>query len=73
MKMTDKQYLIELGKHIAQLREKRGWTQQELSTHSGVERSALGRMEIGGVNSGIVNLRKIAKALEISVGELVDL
>ncbi len=71
--MTDKQYLIELGKRIAQLRKSKNWTQEDLSIKSGVERSALARMESGGVNSGVLNLKKISLALKVTIGELVDL
>lgn len=71
--MTDKQYQIELGKRIALLRKNKGWKQEDLSTHSGIERSSLARIEAGGVNSTINKLRQIAKAFNISIGELVDL
>jgi transcriptional regulator with XRE-family HTH domain len=71
--MTDKQYLIALGKRIVQQRKKIGWTQEELAVKSEMDRTALVRVEAGTVNSGIINLKKLAKALEISIGELVDL
>lgn len=71
--MTDKQYQIELGKRIAQLRKNKGWKQDDLSVHSGIERSSLARIEAGGVNSTINKLRQIAKALDVSIAELVDL
>lgn len=69
----DAKYQIALGKKIAKLRKAKGWNQEDFSVQSGIERSSLARLEAGGVNSTINILRQIADALEIRVGELVDL
>lgn len=73
METTDEQYLEELGEKIARERKKRGMTQAEFAFHSGIERSSLARIEVGGVNSTINKLRQIAKALDLEIGELVSL
>lgn len=71
--MEDKKYLIELGEKIAELRKKKGWTQDELAKKLNIQRSSLTRIELGNVNSTINMLRKIAKALEVKTSALIDI
>ncbi len=71
--MDDKKYLIELGKKIAELRKKRGLTQEKFAELHHFDRGSLARIEAGGVNSTINKLRKIATALDVEIGELVTL
>lgn len=71
--MKDEKYLIELGKRIAELRKKKGWTQLEFAEKLNIQRTALTRIELGKVNSTINMLRKIAKALDVKMIELLDI
>lgn len=55
-----------IGELIATLRERRGWTQQDLAHEIGVAVSSVSRWERG-LHQGMgPNVRKLAKALEVS-------
>lgn len=71
--MDDKEFLIKLGNKIVELRTEKGLRQIDLSDLIGIEDSALRRIEKGRVNSSINMLRKIAKALNVSISDLVKL
>lgn len=71
--MSDKEYLIKLGLKIVHIRKEQNLRQIDLSDLIGIEDSALRRIEKGKVNSSINMLRKIAKALNISIDQLVKL
>lgn len=69
--MKDDKFLKLLGKRIAQLRKQKGFTQVLFSETSGIERSALARIESGGINSSILKLKQIATALGVELSELM--
>lgn len=71
--MDDKEFLIKLGNKIVELRTEKGLRQIDLSDLIGIEDSALRRIEKGRVNSSINMLRKIAKALNVNISDLVKL
>jgi transcriptional regulator with XRE-family HTH domain len=60
-----------LSKRLKQLRAKRGLTQAVLAQRAGVTLSYIGRLEIGRHDPQLSTLRKLAKALKITVAELV--
>ncbi len=59
-----------LGRRIRMLREAKGFSQETFAHHAGLERSYYGRIERGEINVTARNLIKIAKTLDVSVGEL---
>lgn len=59
-----------IGDKIRVLREKRDWTQTDLAEASGLPQSHISRLEAGKHSPSNVTLKKIAKALRISVHEL---
>jgi transcriptional regulator with XRE-family HTH domain len=61
-----------LAKRLKQLRAERGLTQAALANRAGVTVSYVGRLEIGKHDPQLSSLRKLAKALKITVGELVQ-
>lgn len=69
--MTEKIFLKNLGKKIADLRKSKGFTQLEFSEKVGIPRTSLTRIELGNTNCTICMLRKIADELNISLEELV--
>lgn len=71
--MDDKEFLIKLGNKIVELRTEKGLRQIDLSDLIGIEDSALRRIEKGRVNSSINMLRKIAKALNTPIEQLVNI
>ena len=61
-----------LGHRIRALRTHKGISQQELSYRSGIDRTYIAQVESGKRNIAIVNIQKIAQALEISLKELFN-
>ena len=61
-----------LGDRVKELRQKRGWTLDELSGACGVSRSMLSQIERNGVNPTVAVALRIAQAFGIALGTLVD-
>lgn len=68
--MEDQEFLEKLGQRIAQLRKEKGWTQVEFARKLGIQRTALARIETGGVNTTIKLLNKIAVNLNEKLSQL---
>jgi len=62
-----------IGKRIIELREKKGWNQSELARASGKDRQAIEKLENGRVNPTLYTLYEVAEALDVAIGQLVDL
>lgn len=58
------------GKRLAVLRKLKGWSQEQLALESGIARSYLGGVERGQRNIALVNIYKLATALEVEASEL---
>ncbi len=54
------------------LRAKRGWTQKQLATRAGISHGYLARLELGMQDPTLTILEKLARALRLTVGKLVD-
>lgn len=61
-----------LARSLQQLRELRGWTQQQLSKLSGVPRPTVANLESGSANPTLSVLTRIASALQVTLDELVS-
>lgn len=64
--------LITLGLVIQQLRAARGLSVAALAEEAGMHRNYLSSVEAGERNVSIMNLRRIAHALGMTLSELVD-
>lgn len=62
--------LIVLGKRIRELRAERGYSQESFAAEVGLDRSYMGSVERGERNVAALNLIRIAKALQVQIGEL---
>ena len=60
-----------LGKHVAQLRQRAGMTQEELAKRSGVSRATINRIEKGRMYTRTSTLQRIAKALKSDLAGLL--
>lgn len=60
-----------LGQRVRQIREKRGWSQEELAHRSGLARSFTGAIERGEKDIRISTLLKLARTFEISLQQLI--
>jgi transcriptional regulator with XRE-family HTH domain len=70
--IKDDKFLMLLGKRIKELRLSKNLSQLELAVEMDNYAEQIGRIERGKHNVSICTLRKIAKALNISLSELLD-
>ncbi len=61
------------GARIRQLRNDRGWSQEELADRAGLHRTYIGSVERGEQNLSLVNIERLAATLGISLAELFAL
>ena len=62
--------LVAVGQQIKRLRIESGYKQKEVARRAGLDRSYVGGVERGRRNPGLVNVIRIAAALDVEVGEL---
>jgi transcriptional regulator with XRE-family HTH domain len=63
---------LHFGRNLASQRKRAGLSQEELAERAGLHRTAISLSETGKRNPRLDTLVKLAKALGISVGVLVD-
>jgi transcriptional regulator with XRE-family HTH domain len=56
---------------LRQLREERGWSQEQLAAQAGLNRSYLGEVERGRAMPTLTTVTKLASALEIRLSSLM--
>jgi transcriptional regulator with XRE-family HTH domain len=62
---------VRLGRRIRLLREKRGWTQQQLADMTGIGRVHVSELENGKREAGLRMLERLAESFETTVSELL--
>ena len=62
---------LQVGAKLRTLREKRGWSQEQLGFESGLHRNYIGGIERGERNVGLVNVAKLAHALGVRPRDLL--
>ena len=62
--------LTEFGGRLRQLRKERGLTQEKLAAKAGVHYTYIGVVERGEKNISLVNIGRLAEALEVEVVDL---
>lgn len=60
------------GKKLVLLRKGRGWSQEQLALESGLARSYLGGVERGQRNIALLNICRLAEALDVPYSELLN-
>ncbi len=68
-----REILIKFGKKVREERTRLGLSQEELANRAGVHRTYVGMIERAEKNITLENIEKIAKALEISLDNLMKL
>ena len=68
--MTRHPDLVSVGRRFRALREARGWSQEAFAHHCGLDRTYYGGIERGERNVAVINLLRIARALDVETGEL---
>ncbi|NQW58514.1 MAG: helix-turn-helix transcriptional regulator [Polynucleobacter sp.] len=62
--------LVALGQSIRQIRLKKGYSQESVALASELDRSYFGGIERGEHNVAVINLEKIATALDVDIRDL---
>lgn len=68
--MENKEILIKFGLRVRQLRKEKNLSQEELSFKANLHRTYIGMIERAEKNITLVNIEKIAKALNVDIKEL---
>ena len=71
-KRRDQELLRQVGQRVSQARKERGWTQEQLAEAIGIEPVTLSRWETGDRALSLSTLAAIASALEVPLGDLLD-
>ena len=61
-----------LGQNLKKLREEQGFSQESFADHCGLHRTYISGIERGVRNPTVLILDRIAKALKVPAGQLVD-
>ena len=72
MDISEETFIINLGIHIRQLREKKNLSQQDLANDCSIPKTQIGRIERAEINTTVRTLVKIANALEVEPKELLN-
>jgi transcriptional regulator with XRE-family HTH domain len=64
--------LCSFGRRVARLRRERNLSQEQLAERCGLHRTYVGGIERGERNLGLKNVAAIAKALRVTLSDLVD-
>ena len=68
---SKKKILIKFGERVREIRKENGLSQEQLSFKADLHRTYIGMIERAEKNITLVNIEKIAKALEISINDLM--
>jgi len=71
LKFEERCLALGIGKNIKKLREKKGWTQDELSERANIHISYIGQIERGLWYPSLKIIFRIADALEVKIAELL--
>ena len=70
--MSKKNILIAFGDKVRELRKEKGLSQEDLSFKADLHRTYIGMIERAEKNITLINIEKIAKALNVDIKELFD-
>lgn len=70
--ISSETFLVKLGIHIRQIRERKNLSQQNLADICDLPKTTIGRVERAEMNTTIKTLVKIANALELEPKELLN-
>lgn len=69
--MESREILIKFGQRVRLLRKEKNLSQEDLSFKADLHRTYIGMIERAEKNITLINIEKIAKALNIEVSELL--
>ena len=68
--MTKTLILEVFGRNVQRIRKEKGFSQEKLAEVAGVHRTYIGMIERAEKNITLLNIEKIAKALEVQISSL---
>ena len=68
--ISKKEILIKFGEKVREIRKEKGLSQEELSYRANLHRTYIGMIERAEKNITLLNIEKIANALETSINDL---
>ncbi len=68
----DPDLLVAIGVRVAAVRRERGLTQEDVAARAGLEPATVSRCEVGARALSLTNLLRVAEALEVGLGDLID-
>lgn len=63
--------LIKFGERVREIRKKKGFSQEELADKADLHRTYIGMIERAEKNITLLNIEKIANALDVNIKELL--
>jgi transcriptional regulator with XRE-family HTH domain len=69
---VEKRAARKFGKRLRELRERRGWSQEELAIHADISKNYVGEVERGENNVSIHYIARLAHALGVTLGQLFE-
>jgi len=70
--MDNREILIKFGLRVREIRKEMNLSQEELSFKADLHRTYIGMIERAEKNITLINIEKIAKALNVDIKELFD-
>ena len=70
--MDNREILIKFGKRVREIRKGKNLSQEDLSFKADLHRTYIGMIERAEKNITLINIEKIAKALNVDIKELFD-
>lgn len=70
--MSETCHLISFGEIVRRYRQERGWSQEELASHCELDRTYVSGVERGTRNIGLLNILRIADALDVKASTLLE-
>ncbi len=64
--------LRNFGNKVKKLRKAKAWSQEELGKHAKLHRTYIGSIERCERNVSLINIERIAKALDMKASELIE-
>ena len=64
--------LKQFGDNVKRLRKAKGWSQEDLAERTKLHRTYIGSIEISERNVSLINIEKIANALDVKIQALTE-
>ena len=68
---TKRNILVNFGERVREIRKEKGLSQEELAHKADLHRTYIGMIERAEKNITLLNIEKIANALEVNIKELI--